>query len=94
MAKGYVGKSGVIGVALMARACSRGANLPAVWFATLVSGGWRCRASLQNGSVAQTFDDAVYRMAATITMSSLQLDQEAFVQQLRCETPALNSSLR
>ena len=40
------------------------------------------------------FDDAVYRVAATITMSGLQLDQEAFVQRLRCETPALNSSLR
>jgi hypothetical protein len=94
MAKRYVGKNGVIGVALIARACSRGANLPAVWFRYT-----RLRWLARQGVLAEwqrgtDFDDAVYRVAATIPMSGLQLDQEAFVQRLRCETPALNSSLR
>jgi len=94
MAKRFVGKNGVIGVELMARACSRGANLPAVWFRYT-----RLRWLARQGVLAEwqrgtDFDDAVYRVAATIPMSGLQLDQEAFVQRLRCETPALNSSLR
>jgi len=39
------------------------------------------------------FDDAVYRVAATIPKNGLHLESEAFVQRLRGETAALNSSL-
>jgi hypothetical protein len=86
MAKRYVGKNGVITVELMARACSRGANLPAVWFRYT-----RFRLLARQGFLAEwqhgtDFDDAVYRVAATIPMSGLQLDQEVFVQRLRRET--------
>lgn len=88
MAKRYVGKNGVVGVELMARVCSRGANLPAVWFRYT-----RLRSLAKEGVLAEwqhstDFDDAVYRVAATISMNGLQLDSEAFIQQLRCETPA------
>jgi hypothetical protein len=88
MAKRYVGKNGVISVELMARACNRGANLPAVWFRYT-----RLRSLARKGVLAEwqygaDFDDAVYRVAASIPMNGLQLDQEAFVQRLRCESPA------
>ena len=86
MAKRYVGKNGVVGVELMARVCSRGANLPAVWFRYT-----RLRMLVRQGVLAEwqhgtAFDDVVYRVAATIPMSGLQLDKDAFVQRLRCET--------
>jgi hypothetical protein len=88
MAKRYVGKNGVVGVELMARVCRRGANLPAVWFRYT-----RLRSLAKEGVLAEwqhgtDFDDAVYRVAATIPMNGLQQDSVAFVQRLRCETPA------
>ena len=88
MAKRYVGKNGVVAVEQMARVCSRGANVPAVWFRYT-----RLRSLAREGVLAEwqhntEFDDAVYRVAATIPMSGLELDREAFVQRLRCETPA------
>jgi len=88
MAKRYVCKNGVISVELMARACSQGANLPAVWFRYT-----RLRLLARQGVLAEwqhntEFDDAVYRVAATIPMNGLELDREAFVQRIRRETPA------
>jgi len=86
MAGGHVGKNGVIAVEQMARVCSRGANLPAVWFRYT-----RLRSLAREGALAEWqygtyFDDAVYRVAASIPMNGLQLDSEAFVQQIRDET--------
>jgi len=86
MAGGHVGKNGVIAVERMARVCSQEANLPAVWFRYS-----RLRSLTREGVLAEwqygtDFDDAVYRVAATIPMNGLQLDQEAFVQRLRDET--------
>jgi len=88
MAKRHVGKNGVVGVEQMARVCSRGANLPAGWFRYT-----RLRLLARQGILAEwqhntEFDDAVYRVAATIPMNGFELDREAFVQRLRCETPA------
>ena len=84
MAKGHVGKNGVIAVEQMARVCSRGANLPAVWFRCT-----RLRSLAREGALAEwqhnmEFDDVVYQVAATIPMNGLELDREAFVQRLRC----------
>lgn len=88
MAKGYVGKNGVIAVEQMARVCSRGANLPAVWFRYT-----RLRLLAREGILAEwqhntEFEDVVYQVAATIPMNGLEVNREGFVQQLRCETPA------
>ena len=88
MAKRYVGKNSVVGVEMMARACSRGANLPAVWFRYT-----RLRSMARQGVLAEwqhdtDFDDAVYRIAATIPMNGFQIDEEAFVQRLRYEAAA------
>jgi hypothetical protein len=88
MAKRYVGKNGVIGVEQMARVCTRGANLPAVWFRYT-----RLRLLARQGALAEwqhntEFDDAVYQVAATIPMNGFQLDQEEFVQRFRREIAA------
>jgi|SRR5271165_4189421 len=84
MAKRHLGKDGVASVNVMARACSTGANLPAVWFRYT-----RLRALVKQGVLAEWqhntgFDDVVFEVAATIPMNGLQLDQGSFVQRLRC----------
>ena len=88
MAQGHVGKHGVIAVEHMARVCSRDANLPAVWFRYT-----RLRLLAREGILEvwqhnTEFDDVVYQVAATIAINGLEVDREAFVQRLRCETPA------
>jgi len=87
-AKRYCGKDGVVSIELTARACTPGANLPAVWLRhtqlrSLYRQGFL--AEWQHGTV---LDDVVFRLAATIPMSGTQLDHEAFVQRLRAETAA------
>ena len=86
MAKRYVGKDGMVSVDLMARVCSPGANLPAVWLRYT-----QLRLLIREGVLAEwqhnaDWDDAVYRVAATIPMNGFQLDQEAFIQHLRYES--------
>lgn len=88
MAKRRVGKDGMVGVDLMARICSPGANLPAVWLRYT-----RLRLLAQQGVLVEwqhttDLDDAVYRVAATVSMNGFELDQDAFVQRLRYEAAA------
>jgi len=88
LAKRYVGKNGAIAIELMARACSQGANLPAVGLRDN-----QLRLLARGGALAEWqhdtgFDDVVYQVAATIPINGLQLDQEAFLQRLRCKTSA------
>jgi len=83
MAKRRVGKDGMVSVDLMARICSPGANLPAVWLRYT-----QLRLLIRQGVLAEwqpsaDWDEAVYRVAATIPMNGFQWDQEAFVQRLR-----------
>lgn len=87
-AKRYCGKDGVVSLGVMARACSHDANLPAVWLRHT-----ELRSLYRQGLLAEwqhgtTLDDAVFRLAATIPMSGIRLDQEAFVGQLRAATAA------
>lgn len=86
--KRYSGKDGVVSLDVMARGCSSGANLPAVWLRhtqlrVLVRQG--LLAEWQHGTV---LDDAVYRVAASIPMNGVRFDQESFLRQLRCKTAA------
>jgi hypothetical protein len=91
MTKRYVGKNGVTGVELMARACrSKSACRMAPLHRTQVLARKGVLAEWQHST---DFDDAVYQVAATIPMNGLQLESEVFVQRLRGETAALNSSL-
>ena len=82
-AKRYCGKDGVISIELTARACSPGANLPAVWLRHT-----QLRALYRHGQLAQwqhgtVLDDVVFRVAANLPMRGTQLDQQAFLEQLR-----------
>jgi len=86
-AKRYCGKDGVVSIELTARACSPNANLPAVWLRHT-----QLRSLYRKGLLAEwqhgaALDDAVFRLAATIPMSGIQPDEQAFVQQLRAATP-------
>jgi hypothetical protein len=82
-ARRYVGKDGVISVETTAQTCSPGANVPAVWLRhtqlrTLYRQG--LLAEWQHGT---ELEDSVFRLAASIPMKGVQLDQEAFLRQLR-----------
>lgn len=82
-AKRYCGKDGVISLESTARACSPGANVPAVWLRhsqlrTLYRQG--LLSEWQHGTV---LDDAVFRVAAEIAMKGAHLDHDTFLRQLR-----------
>jgi len=88
MAQRRVGKDGMVSIDLMARVCSPGANLPAVWLrytqlCLLIRQGVLAECQQLAGSA-----DDVYRMAAIIPMSGFQLDQKAFVQYFHCKVAA------
>src|ERR1039458_2227892 len=88
MTKRYCGKDGVLSLDLMARACSRGANLPAVWLRHT-----ELRLLIRQGLLAEwqhdtALDDAVFRVAATIPMNGVHFDSETFVRRLRHGTAA------
>jgi hypothetical protein len=82
-AKRYCGKDGAISIEIMARACSPSANLPAVWLRHT-----QLRSLYREGLLAEwqhgtDLEEAVFRLAATIPMRGIRLDEEVFVQQLR-----------
>jgi hypothetical protein len=88
MTRRYLGKDGVVSLELMARACSRDANLPAVWLRHT-----QLRSLVRQGVLAEwkhgtALDDAVFRVAAAIPMNGIHFDPETFVQRLRQGTPA------
>lgn len=88
MTRRYLGKDGVVSLDLMARACSRDANLPAVWLRHT-----QLRLLVRQGLLAEwqhgtALDDVVYRVAATIPMNGVHFDAETFVRQLRHGTAA------
>jgi hypothetical protein len=88
MTRRFSGKDGVVTLSLMARACSRGANLPAVWLRHT-----QLRQLARQGVLAEwqhgtALDNAVFRVAATIPMNGTRFDPEAFIQQLRHGTAA------
>jgi len=83
IARRHCGKDGFVSLDSMARACSPGANLPAVWLRHT-----QLRLLIRQGLLAEwqhgtALDDAVYQLAATIPMNGIHLDPEAFVRRLR-----------
>ena len=83
----------VVSVDSMARACSSDANLPAVWLRHA-----QLRSLFRQGLLAEwqhgrALDDAVFRLAATIPMTGIHLDQEAFVRHLRAGTAQFHLQL-
>lgn len=82
-AKRYCGKDGVISLEATAKACGCDANVPAVWLRHT-----QLRALYRQGMLAEwqhgtELEDVVFRLAATIPMSGVQLDQERFMRELR-----------
>lgn len=88
MAKRRVGKDGIVSVEMMARICSAGANLPAVWLRYTRLRSLTRRNVLAEWQYSPDFDRAVYHVAATIPINGFRLDEEAFVQRLRYESAA------
>jgi hypothetical protein len=85
-AKRYCGKDGVLSIESMARACSPGANLPAVWLRHSQLREFYRQGLLAEWRHGNTLDDRVFRLAATIPMNGIHMDPEAFVRQLRNST--------
>lgn len=88
MAKRRVGKDVMVGVDLMARICSPGANLPAVWLRYT-----QLRQLIRQGVLAKwqhstDWDATVYRVAASIPMNGFELNQEEFTQRLQHKAAA------
>jgi len=83
MAKRYSGKDGVLSLDVLARACSRDANLPAVWLRhkeLRLMARHGLLAARQHGTA---LDDAVFHVAATVYMRGVGFDREEFVKRLR-----------
>ncbi len=88
MGKRRVGKDVMVGVDLMARICSPGANLPAVWLRYT-----QLRHLIRQGLLAEwqhsaDWDAAVNRVAASIPMKGFELNQVAFIQRLEHKAAA------
>jgi hypothetical protein len=82
-AKRYCGKDGVISIEMTARACSRTANLPAVWLRHT-----QLRSLYRQGLLAEwqhgtALDDAVFRVASVMPMNGTHLDSHTFLERLR-----------
>ncbi|HTR24712.1 MAG TPA: hypothetical protein VMI10_12070 [Terriglobales bacterium] len=82
------GKDGVLSIESMARACDPEANLPAVWLRHTHLRSLTRKGLLEEWQHGTDLDEAVFRLAATIHISGMDLDGEAFVRQLREMTAA------
>jgi len=70
----------------MDRICSAEANLPAVWLRHIeLRSLWR-HGLLDEWRHGATLDDAVFRVAATISINGLHLDKQDFFRKLVYET--------
>jgi hypothetical protein len=88
MAKHYCGKDGVVSLNSMARVCSPGANLPAVWLRHIeLRSLWR-HGLLEEWQRGPMLDDAVFRVAATVPINGIHLDRECFFRELRYQAAA------
>lgn len=82
-AKRYCGKDGVISIEMTARACSRTANLPAVWLRHTQLRSLYRQALLAEWQHGTALDDAVFRVASVMPMNGTHLDSHAFLERLR-----------
>jgi len=82
-AKRYCGKDGVISLESTSRACSQGANVPAVWLRHTQLRTLYRQGLLSEWQRGTTLDDMVFKVAAKIPMRGADLDQDSFLRQLR-----------
>ena len=88
MAKRRVGKDVMVGVAMMARICSPGTNLPAVWLRCTQLMQLIRQGFLEEWQHSADWDAAVYRVAASIPMKGFELNREEFIQRLQHKAAA------
>ena len=88
------GKDGILSVESVARACSSEADLPAVWLRHTQLRSLVRKGLLEEWQHGTDLDDVIFRLAATIPLSGAELDEEAFVRQLRAMTTANAGSRR
>ncbi len=82
-AKRYCGKDGVISLELTARACSPGANLPAVWLRHNQLRSLYRQGILTPWQHGPALDDVVFRVAASVPMNGTEFNQQDFIGCLR-----------
>lgn len=85
-AKRYCGKDGVISLKMTARACTPGANLPAVWLRHNQLRSLYRQGLLADWQHGVVLDDAVFRLASAIPMWGTHVDAEDFLSRLRTAT--------
>lgn len=88
MAKRRVGKDAMVGVDLIARICSPGANLPAVWIRYTQLRQLTRQGLLAEWQYSDSWDADVYRVAATVPMRGFELNQEEFIRRLERKAAA------
>lgn len=82
-AKRYCGKDGVISIEMTARACTPGANLPAVWLRHTQLRSLYRQGLLTEWQHGAALDDAVFRVASNIPMTGTRIDHQDFLGHLR-----------
>src|SRR5215831_899119 len=82
-AKRYCGKDGVISIEITARACSPGANLPAVWLRHTELRSLYREGLLTDWQHGTVLDDIVFSLASSIPMKGTHLDTDDFIRRLR-----------
>ncbi|HVN17558.1 MAG TPA: hypothetical protein VMU05_02270 [Dongiaceae bacterium] len=82
-AKRYCGKDGVISLEMTARACTPGANLPAVWLRHNQLRSLYRQGLLSEWQHGSTLEDKVFYLASSIPMTGTHIDDQEFVRRLR-----------
>ena len=82
LAKWHPGSDGTVNMDLMASVCGTEADLPAVWFRHTQLSLLIRQGVLAEWQHSVDLDDVVYQVAATIPLSGVRIDEEAFLQRL------------
>ena len=80
------GKKGALGISIIRAVCSPGADIGAVWYrcAMLQTLEMRCGDLLARWKRSGDFDEAVFRVASTISMKWIEVGGPAFAVAFRC----------
>ena len=88
LAKWHPGSNGAVSLDLMASVCGSEADLPALWYRHTQLNLLVRLGALAKWQHSADLDEIVYQVAATIPMSGLQFDNEAFIKQLHLTVAA------
>jgi hypothetical protein len=94
MAKRYSGKDGVVSLDVMARACSRDANLPEVWLRHKEPRLIARHGLLADWQHGTALDDAVFHVAATVSKRGNPFLRKMFIHGARAAVQRSNAKDR